>query len=471
MSSKVRTFARDASIAVASQVVSLFSGLVLSFLLPKFISVANYGYWQLFILYTGYVGILHFGFNDGLYLRLGGKAFESLDRSRLYPAMSILLLQQVVLSGILLCIGLLIEDNPVKRILFILLSVYIVIDNTYKLMSFVLMATGKVKYYSKTVIYDKMILLACVLALLCFKADAHVGFFVGAFVLAHTIVFIFTSTQFPDYLSIGLKNLREGWCTYLDCVKVGVVLLFSNLCSTFIVGSGRFVIEDFWDIEMFARVSLALTLSAFLLFFISQISYVLFPYLRNMSEQSQAFVLEKGTFLLTVCAVACFSMFFLLYHVVKLWLPQYEESLPFLIVLSPLSFYDIKTNLLYNTFLKNLNKVKVLFAVNVGTLIVANLIYLFGAYAGNIYVIVGGMMFAVIFKSIVMQRILFGYYSIRPDKSTYMELVIVPILIGSFFVWGIWTSFVCYLVFASIFMLLNWGKTKATLLAMKKIRG
>ena len=70
MNSQIHTFAKDASFAVMSQLISLLSGLVLSFILPKYISVANYGYWQLFILYTGYVGFLHFGFNDGLYLNL-----------------------------------------------------------------------------------------------------------------------------------------------------------------------------------------------------------------------------------------------------------------------------------------------------------------------------------------------------------------------------------------------------------------
>lgn len=470
MDNKVKTFARDASFAVISQVVSLFSGFVLSFILPKYISVANYGYWQLFILYTGYIGFLHFGFNDGMYLKLGGKNFDSLDKGQIYPAMSILLLQQVTLAGILLCLSLFIENDPIKRLLFIMLSVYIVIDNVYKLMSFVLMATGKVNFYSRTVIYDKVILLVCVFALLCFKTNAHVGFFVGAYVMAHAIVFLLTSSQFPGYLYKGIKNLQKGAHIYLDCVKVGAVLMFSNLCSTFIVGSGRFIIEGCWNIEMFAKVSLALTLSAFLLFFISQISYVLFPYLRNMSEQSQAFVLEKGTFLLTVCAIVCFFLFFLLYYIVKLWLPQYEESLPFLIILSPLSFYDIKNNLLYNTFFKNLNKVKVLFTINVMTLIVANLIYLFGANIRNIYVIVGGMMFAIVFKSFIMQRILFGYYALKLDKSAYMELGMTVILLCTFFAFGIRCVFVCYIVLALMFMFLNRKSLEATFAWIKKIR-
>jgi hypothetical protein len=34
--------------------------------------VSANGYYQLYLLFTNYVGILHLGFNDGVYLKYGG---------------------------------------------------------------------------------------------------------------------------------------------------------------------------------------------------------------------------------------------------------------------------------------------------------------------------------------------------------------------------------------------------------------
>lgn len=463
MNSQFRTFAKDASFAVISQLISLLSGIVLSFILPKYISVANYGYWQLFILYTGYVGFLHFGFNDGLYLKLGGKTFESLDKKELNSSMCILLIQQVVLSSVLLVTILFFEGNPIKRTMFVLLAVYVVVENLYKTMSFTLMATGRVNFYSRTVIYEKLLLLLSVLLLIIYKPQVNVGFYISAFVLAHFVVFVITTTQFRGFVINGLKNLNKGFRLYIDSTKVGAVLLFSNLCSTFIVGSGRFVIENYWNIEMFARVSLALTLSSFILFFISQISYVLFPYIRRAKEENQAMILERSTFILTVCAVILFALFFPLYYVTKHWLPQYAETLPFLIMLAPLSFYDIKTNLLYNTYFKNLNKVKPLFTINLLTLSMALLIYITSAQLNNIYTLVGGMLFAVVFKSVVMQHYLFKHYSLKVDNASYMELLITIILIASYALLGMSALIISYVIILFVFLMFN--KRKILLIA------
>lgn len=40
----------------------------------------EYGYCQLHLFYSSYVGFLHFGWNDGIYLRYGGKNYIELDK-------------------------------------------------------------------------------------------------------------------------------------------------------------------------------------------------------------------------------------------------------------------------------------------------------------------------------------------------------------------------------------------------------
>jgi hypothetical protein len=50
---------------------------LLVFLIPRLVSVEDFGYWRLFPLYAGYVGFLHFGFADGALLCWAGRPLET----------------------------------------------------------------------------------------------------------------------------------------------------------------------------------------------------------------------------------------------------------------------------------------------------------------------------------------------------------------------------------------------------------
>jgi len=454
MASNVRKFTAEASFAVLSQGLSMGAGFALSIILPKYIPIDNYGYWQLFILYTGYVGFLHFGFIDGLYLKLGGKKFDEIDRDNVYPVMLIMIVQQVFASLAVLLASYFFETNDVKQTLFYYLALFVFIDNTYKLLSFVLMATGRINKYSKSVIIDKLLMAGLVFVIVIIDPDADVGRMVAAFILSHAVVLYMVAMPFKGLFAYGMDNLRRVFPDYIGCIKVGSILMFSNLCGSFIVGSGRLVIESYWDIGIFAKVSLALALSSFLMAFISQISYVLFPYLRNASLAMQKKVLVDGTFVLTSMGIILISLFFPIYYIVRLWLPQYELSLHFLLFLSPIAFYEIRTNLLYNTFFRNLNKVYELFYINFSSLLVGAVLYIVAVYIENIMLMVLGMLIAVMFKCLVMQKYLFSCYKICFDKSTYVELVISAVLISSYSAFGVKTLFCVYVASVAAFITL-----------------
>lgn len=71
-------FLSNLKFAFTAQLVSLTLSILLSLVAPKILGVEMYSFWQLFIFYTTYVNIFHFGISDGLYLRLGGKSISRL---------------------------------------------------------------------------------------------------------------------------------------------------------------------------------------------------------------------------------------------------------------------------------------------------------------------------------------------------------------------------------------------------------
>src|SRR5258708_37062470 len=71
--SRFSALARDcATMGGGPAVASLFN-ILLVFLVPRLMSVEDFGYWRLFLLYAGYAGFLHLGFTDGALLRWAGR--------------------------------------------------------------------------------------------------------------------------------------------------------------------------------------------------------------------------------------------------------------------------------------------------------------------------------------------------------------------------------------------------------------
>ena len=75
-----RSMARKLGHAFGSNLLALAVSLIVTLLLPKLLGITDYGFWQLYVFYVGYVGVLQFGWSDGIYLRLGGKQYASLNR-------------------------------------------------------------------------------------------------------------------------------------------------------------------------------------------------------------------------------------------------------------------------------------------------------------------------------------------------------------------------------------------------------
>lgn len=65
-----------------SNIVIMLSGILVGLLLPKILGVTDYGYYRTFTLYTSYVGLFHFGFSDGIYLKYGGKRYDELNKEQ-----------------------------------------------------------------------------------------------------------------------------------------------------------------------------------------------------------------------------------------------------------------------------------------------------------------------------------------------------------------------------------------------------
>ena len=109
-----KKFLKNVSLVVLSNGVKLLASLLNIFILPLIFDFEGYGFYKLFILYVSYIGLFHFGFIDGIYLKFGGVSYESLDKKKFKSYTRFLLYLQFLVTLIIFLYGLLFESGTVK---------------------------------------------------------------------------------------------------------------------------------------------------------------------------------------------------------------------------------------------------------------------------------------------------------------------------------------------------------------------
>lgn len=438
-------FIKDSYWAVGAQAVSLLTSVVVSFILPKFISIADFGYWQYFLLVASYVGVLHFGFGDGIYLQLGGQYWNCINRREWMPKMMLSFIFQFSLSLILTIVTLLLLSNDsIYCAIYLWLAIYLSIENCYKIMTMAMMSTDQMQYVSKTVIIDKVLMSLAIVTLIVL-GGADVYTVVASYVLAHAVVFFIVWFKIKPYEFICDVFSKCIFMTTLAICGVGIVLMMSNIMSILLVGACRFAVEHYWDIETFSKFSFSITIASFFLVFISQIGYVLFPVLKRMKEEKQKLLFERLDFLLTLLPIMSYLFFFVMYCFVRYWLPKYMDSLLYLGFTAPFICYEIKVCMLYNTYFKNIGAIKQLLTMNALSVVCALCLYLIAIAQHNIYIMALGLLFAEFVKVWMMRWYLSNEFSVSTGRVAKFETTFNCLFVAVYYYWGIGYALMLYI--------------------------
>jgi len=426
------SIAKSSYYALVSQAISIAVSFLTTLLLPKAISVTDFGYYQLFILYASYIGLAHLGFNDGVYLYLGGKKFEDIDKTTWGNQYLFVFTVLTIVSLCVMSLSVSLLEREYKWV-GIFIAIYLLVDDIYMLLNFHLIATAHMTVYSKAVILSKLLFLFLIIALFFFPAIRNFYYVTLSYIGVQTIALAYVSRCFKGYFNIkGFMRSVNGKLTMgvIGCIAVGFPLMVSNLLSTFIIGSGRIFIERIWNIETFSKISFAMTLNAFLLMFISQISYVLFPFLKRTTIQRQKEMLNHFVRLIGSCVLVCTIAYLPLYALIVIYIPQYADSATYMFWLMPIAYFDTKTCLIFNTYFKSLMKQNMLLYINAFTVVCAMILYGVNGSLGFLSGMVLSMVVALMLRSLCMQVYLYQYFGERQNFNSLFFETFLMFLLG-----------------------------------------
>jgi O-antigen/teichoic acid export membrane protein len=317
--------------AVAGDIATLGIGTVLAavfntllvFLIPRLMSVEGYGYWRLFLLYSGYVGFLHFGFADGAMLRWAGRTLESIHHE-VGPSWKYLVLQHVVVI-LALCplLGVVPGIRTQSRILCAGVLLLGLIINSATLLQNSLQAA---RVFRPVAIAAAIPPGVFVVLAFCwsFKSTPTANALMALYGIAWLVVLIYLSARVrprpasPDSeWTLGKRLTAIGWPVMLANTGFGLVQ-----------SADRLVVSSALPITKFAQYSLAASAMFVPVTAIAAVSRVFFTHAAAVEHDDRAKIYGHMSRFLLIAWSLLVPYFFVLEAFIKRFLPNYIPALP-----------------------------------------------------------------------------------------------------------------------------------------------
>lgn len=382
-----------------AQMAQMLLSIVMSVYVPMIVGLKEFSYWQLFIFYSSYVGMLHLGLNDGVYLRYGGCKLDEKEKISISNQLWVSMFFQITILLMLFMVLVYHAPSQERAFVFGFVLLYAIVNNIFNFCGSTLQAINKIKIYSITVIADRLFVITSIVVL-TLLGEAHFKVLIICYITGKAIAATTLLISNKDIFLHGISNLRQTLREMYSNVGSGCNLMLANIASTFIIGVGRFLIDLNYPVEIFGIISFAFTMTGFVLALISQVGNAVFPVLKGKSITLQRQIYPHVNYLLSDILPFCYLCFPLLVWFINQYLIQYKDSLVYFVYIMPMCIFEAKIAMLYNTYMKMLRKERLLFAVNIISVIVSLLFTLCAIYIFNsLPLLVIGLVLSVILKA------------------------------------------------------------------------
>ncbi|WP_104802487.1 lipopolysaccharide biosynthesis protein [Blautia marasmi] len=449
---KVKKLLKNLSYSVLANGSNTFISMLLVLFVPKVLGIKEYSYWQLYLFYSSYIGFLHFGWADGVYLRFGGKKYEELDKEYFTRQFWLLTFAEFViclLINIFANFG--ISDSD-KHTVISAVSLCCILQIPRTFLQYILQTTNRIVDYARNYLFEKIIYACLVIICLAFGYREY-KLLIGADLFARGVTLILLSHECKDIIFRKISNLINGFGEAWINVTVGIKLMFANIASQLLLGIVRWTIQNHWSVETFGKVSLSITASNLLITFISAVSIVLYPMLKNISMDKYVDIYIKIRNVLMIFVLGLLIIYYPARVILSWWLPQYADSLKYMALLFPMCVFESKMTMLVNTYLKVLRKEKAIMFINWGSVIFTLMtagVLVYGM--DNLVLAIASLTILIGIRCSAGEILISRYlnYSLWKDMAAEWGLSLLFIISGWFFdswlmvvIYG--TAYVCYL--------------------------
>lgn len=453
----LQAFSSDVLIYSFGQAVLLIFGFIQSLIIPKYLSTTDYGYWQLFLLYTTYIGILHLGFLDGILVRWAGKDFEVL-REEIPTAFRFILLEQVIVISIsIMIVGLI--DIPSKKIAFAVLANAFIV-NLLVFFIFTAQATKRFKLVTASNIGRGLSFIVFILLILFSGYFSYFSLILATMVTEIIIVFLFFFHT-RDYLFYCITDKKSLLQYGKENIGIGIFVLLGNFIALVFTTIDRLTVGSFFTISQFAIYTFAMSMCSFATTFLQAVAQVFLPYLSGSSTEARTQIYDLLKPALIIFWAGVLTTYFPFSVGIKYYLPHYADSLPLMAILLCTVGFSGQINILHANFFKVYRKQKAYFVIAVISLIGAGVLNLLAVSLYGALTAVAATAIVSFSLWYILNEVALRHLIAIPAKEILKWLLIINAYIGAFL--GTYAATETWVIGCSIYGVLFAGITTVCL--------
>lgn len=412
-----------------SQLLVLIISVIRSLILPLFLTVDSYGYWQIYLFYSAYVGVFALGFNDGIYLRYGNKDYYELPFIKLRTSIRIFSLILLVFTISTVFLSYVLNGNDNIRFALIFSSLNIFVIGLTGFFSHVFQITNQFKKYSLFSVADKaLVILTVALMFLLNNYDFKVIIVIDF--LAKVLIVLLMANFCKELLIGKITSYKLGFKELKNNISDGVKLLVANILGMLIIGMGRFLVQFFGNIEDFANYSFGITISGFVIIAVSAFSIVLYPTIKRLDKNNYKKYFQNINSFVSAFNFSTLLLYFPTYLFVIYFYSDFTEMLSYLNLLFVITILQSKMSILNNTFYKLLRKEREMLIINLCSIFLfiflSPLLFYFTISIWNIAFI---SVVTMMIRSYASEIYLKNYMQIQFDYKLIIEVIIIILFI------------------------------------------
>lgn len=381
-------FMRNIFKVLFSNIISLLSGVLVGFLVPKMMGLVGYANYKTYTLYLTYIALLSLGLGDGLYLRFSGIDKEKLDVNQIkyylhkyYIQLLLIFIPAFVIS--IFCVP------SEQKFICVALSFTILSSQVTAVHQNLSVITSRFNEYSTRVIVKASLTSIFVIILyLIYKMQGveitYQVYIIGVMLIDFLLAFWYLYTYKEFNFGKVDRNYILGE-SYWHLLQLGFPLLISNMAGSIFLNFDRQFVSVLFGKEEYAIYAFAYNMLTLITTMTSAVSLVLFPALRKMKKLNVKTELNKYIKCFNMIVALCLVVFFPLCWIVNIFLPKYKSSLEVFRIVLPGLIFSSSVSVILNNFYKYENKVQRYFigtASAIGFSVVLNFIayYIWGTY-------------------------------------------------------------------------------------------
>lgn len=466
--SKKNKTAKNVILIALSNICNIIGGCLLAFLVPAIMKdVSEYAYYKTFALYASYITLLHFGLNDGIFIKYAGTSYDDLDKPKFIAFTRLLFLSQIIVASVFIVLATVVFSG-VNRYIFILVGANILGVNVINYFEYISQIASRFKLVALGNVCKGLftIISICVLLLLNKTKGFHPSYIVISLIVVGVNVLIALAyvIKYRKLTFAKGDRIKKHQSELKDIYKTGFISILSAFIAQLIFVCDQQTVKILFTNEEFGIYAFAYNIVTLIIIASQAASAVLFPTLNKSTQEEVCTNYPNNVSTMLRVMALMMALYFPLYAALYYALPAYRDSLIILRVILPGLFISSTISVINGNMYKRLGHVKRFLVYAIIILLISigfNLatFFIFKDKNVNVMALISLSSVIVIFMwYILTEQFLIRKYKVKWVKNLIYILLITAAYYLCFFVKKIYLSAMLYLAFYLIITLVLYLK-------------